>query len=235
MRMGFAAVAPVTRYTRVLFDVIAVRGGARLRPRTTSRRRMKPEAVEDASPRSRPSIRRIGRIDAAKLDEAFAYIQEAPSMAVCLSRATDGWYMRNTSAEARREATPNSASIGKSFTSIAVGILIHERPDLFPDGLDKEIFTTRYFPPGAFPLSDPARANIKLGQFLAMTAGIRGNNPGFILGREVTLDPPGPDGWQAMVDEVALDHCSVNSYPTLTASILYFQRKMTGSALISVK
>ena len=37
-----------------------------------------------------------------------------------------------------------------------------------------------------------------------MTAGIRGNNPGVIEGREVVLAPPGPDGWQAMVDRMAL-------------------------------
>jgi CubicO group peptidase (beta-lactamase class C family) len=45
---------------------------------------------------------------------------------------------------------------------------------------------------------------IRLGQLLAMTAGIRGNNPGKVHGREVMLDPPGPDGAPAMRDEAAL-------------------------------
>lgn len=104
-----------------------------------------------------------------------------------------------------REAAPNTASCGKSVTSAAAGILIAERPDLFPDGLDQRIFTHSYFPPEAFPLADPRMREIRLGQLLAMTAGIRGNNPGYVRGREVTLDPPGPDGAAAMVDRTALD------------------------------
>ena len=201
MRMGFAAVAPVTRHTRVLFNVIAVAGWGSLAAADYF-----PPPDETGgwrTPATTEEIRQIG-IDAAKLDQAFAYIQGSTKHGGLLV-ARRGWLVyEKYFGRGRREATPNSASIGKSFTSIAVGILIHERADLFPDGLEQKIFTTRYFPPGAFPLSDPARANIKLGQLLAMTAGIRGNNPGYILGREVTLDPPGPDGWQAMVDEVAL-------------------------------
>ncbi len=54
-----------------------------------------------------------------------------------------------------------------------------------------------------FPLADPAMAEIKLGQLMSFSAGIRGNNPGYVNGEPVTLDPPGPDGYQAMVDEIA--------------------------------
>ena len=79
-----------------------------------------------------------------------------------------------------------------------------QHPELFPDGLDQRIWTSRYLPPAAFPLSDPRKAEIRLGQLLSMTAGLRGNNPGFVHGREVMLDPPGPDGWEAMVDATAL-------------------------------
>jgi CubicO group peptidase (beta-lactamase class C family) len=103
-----------------------------------------------------------------------------------------------------REATPNLASCGKSFTSIAVGILMAEHPGLFFQGLEQQIFTPAYLPPEAFPLSDPAKAEIKLGQLLAFSAGIRGNSPGRTGGQRVPLDPPGPDGWQAMVDAVAV-------------------------------
>lgn len=103
-----------------------------------------------------------------------------------------------------REATPNTASCGKSFTSIAVGILLKEKPDLFPDGLDQQVFTPRYFPAEAFPLSDPAKPDIRLGQLLAMTAGIRGNNPCYVHGRPVTIQPAGPDGFIASTDAVAL-------------------------------
>lgn len=103
-----------------------------------------------------------------------------------------------------REARPNLASCGKSFTSIAVGILMAEHPELFPDGLDQKIFTPVYLPPEAFPLTDPAKAEIKLGQLLAFSAGIRGNSPARTAGKRMNLNPPGPDGWQAMVDAVAV-------------------------------
>jgi CubicO group peptidase (beta-lactamase class C family) len=102
-----------------------------------------------------------------------------------------------------RESTPNTASCGKSFTSIAAGILMSEHPDLFPDGLDQRVYSPRYLPDAAFPLSDPAKAEIRLGQLLSMTAGIRGNNPGYVRGKTVTLAPAGPDGWIASTDEVA--------------------------------
>jgi CubicO group peptidase (beta-lactamase class C family) len=152
----------------------------------------------------RDAIRRTVGVDIANLDEAFAYIQGSSKHGGLLV-ARKGWLVyEKYFGRGAREATPNSASVGKSFTSIAAGILIHERPDLFPDGLDEKVFTRKHFPPECFPLSDPAKADIKLGQLLTMTAGIRGNNPGFIYGREVMLDPPGPDGWLAMVDEVAL-------------------------------
>jgi CubicO group peptidase (beta-lactamase class C family) len=104
---------------------------------------------------------------------------------------------------AHREATPNNASIGKSFTSIAVGILLPDRRELFPNGLDQRVFTDRFFPASLFPLNDPRKREIRLGQLLAMTAGIRGNNPAFVRGREINLEPPGRDGWPAMVDETA--------------------------------
>jgi len=47
-------------------------------------------------------------------------------------------------------------------------------------------------------------ADIKLGQLLAFSAGIRGNNPVYVHGKSGTIDPAGPDGWQALVDEYAL-------------------------------
>lgn len=101
------------------------------------------------------------------------------------------------------EATPNTASCGKMITSVAMGILMEERRDLFPDGLDQKVFTPRYLPAEAFPLSDAGKADIRLGQLLAMSAGIRGNNPSYVRGREVKIDPAGPDGAAAMRDGVA--------------------------------
>jgi CubicO group peptidase (beta-lactamase class C family) len=101
-----------------------------------------------------------------------------------------------------RDATPNLASLGKSFSSAACGILLAQRPDLFPDALDQRVFTPSLLPPEAFPLADPRMSEIRLGQVLAMTAGIRGNNPCYVHGKPQTADPPGLDGALACVDEV---------------------------------
>src|SRR5262249_25168780 len=61
-----------------------------------------------------------------------------------------------------------------------------------------------YLPPEAFPLSDPRKADIQLGQLLSFTAGIRGNNPCRVRSADVTIDPAGPDGSSALIDAVAL-------------------------------
>jgi len=155
-------------------------------------------------------VRRVAGMDQAKLDAAFAFIQgSTKNGGLLVSRR--GWLVyERYFGRGHREATANLASCGKSFTSIAIGILMAERPELFPDGLDQKIFTPRYFPPGAFPLSDPRKSEIKLGQLLAFSAGIRGNNPSFVNGQQTTLDPPGPDGWAAMVDAYALGRQGVN-------------------------
>lgn len=145
-------------------------------------------------------IRRKARLDATKLDEAFEYIQGSTQHGGLLV-VRHGWLVyERYFGRANREATPSYASCGKAFTSIAMGILMRERPDLFPDGLDQKVYTPRYLPAEAFPLNDPLKSEIKLGQLLAMTAGLRGNSPGYIHGRAVPIDPPGLDGWPALVD-----------------------------------
>jgi len=105
---------------------------------------------------------------------------------------------------AHRDAAPNLASCGKSVTSIAMGILMGQRPGLFPDRLKTKVYTPKYLPRVAFPLHETERGNIQLGHLLSMTAGIRGNNPGFVMGREERLDPEGPDGWEAMEDQMSV-------------------------------
>ena len=150
------------------------------------------------------AVRRDTAVDVTKLDEVFTLIQGSTKNGGLLV-VRNGWLVyERYFGLGHREATPNLASCGKSFTSIALGMLLAERPEMFPDGLDQRIFTSRYFPPEAFPLTDPRKADIKLGQLLAFSAGIRGNNPARVKGAAVTLDPIGPDGWQAMVDAYAL-------------------------------
>ena len=119
------------------------------------------------------AMRRMAGMDKKKLDAAFEFIQGSTKNGGLLVLRR-GWLVyEDYFGLGHREATPNLASCGKSFTSIAVGILMAEHPDLFPDGLDQKVFTPDYFPPEAFPLSDPRKKDIKLGQLLAFTAGIR--------------------------------------------------------------
>ncbi len=149
-------------------------------------------------------IKGITGMDKAKLDEAFNFIRTTTKNGGLLV-VRRGWLVyENYFGKGQREATPNLGSCGKSFTSIAVGILMNERPDLFPDGLDQKIFTPAYMPSKAFPLPDPRMADIKLGQLLTFTAGIRGNNPVYINGERSSIDPAGPDGWYALVDTFSL-------------------------------
>lgn len=149
-------------------------------------------------------VRRSVGIDHAKLEETFQFTQ-ANTKNGGLLVVYNGWLVyEKYFGKGHREATANLASLGKSFTSVALAMLIEERPDLFPNRLDQNVFTPTYFPPEAFPLSDPRKAQIKMGQLLAFTACIRGNNPGYVRGNQVVLDSIGPDGWPAMVDAVAL-------------------------------
>jgi CubicO group peptidase (beta-lactamase class C family) len=85
---------------------------------------------------------------------------------------------------ASRNANPDMASTGKAFCSIACGIMLHEFAAKIPDGLDTKVFTEKYLPE-AFPLNDPRKAEIQLGQLLSMSAGYwgEGQSPtGYVKG-----------------------------------------------------
>src|SRR3546814_11552017 len=84
------------------------------------------------------------------------------------------------------------------------GILMEERPEFFPKGLDQEVFTPAYFPKVAFPLSDSRRRDIKLGHLLSFSAGMRGNNPVYVHGLASSIAPVGPAGWYGLLGEYAL-------------------------------
>lgn len=149
-------------------------------------------------------IRRVAGMDRGRLDETFEYIKGSSKNGGLLV-VRNGWLVyERYFGLGHREAAPNLASCGKSVTSIAIGILLDKRPDLFPDGLEQRVFTPRYLPADGFPLTDPRKAEVKLGHLLAMTACVRGTNPVYVRGKASTIDPAGPDGWQAGLDAVAL-------------------------------
>lgn len=148
-------------------------------------------------------IREKTGFDVAALDKAFEYVRATTKNGGLLI-LYDGWLIyERYFGKGHRDAVPNLASCGKSFTSLAVGILMAQRPDLFPNGLDEKVMKPGYFPPSVFPLPDPAMKEIRLGELLTFTAGIRGNNPVYVLGEKKNIDPVGPDGWQAVVDDYA--------------------------------
>lgn len=152
-----------------------------------------PPADADGGWRTRPDSR---------YNEVFEYVKTTTKHGGLLI-VKDGWLIfERYFGKGHREATPNLASIGKSFTSVAVGTLLDERRDVFPDGLDTRVFTGSYLPGGS---ADAEKRDIRLGQLLAMSAGIRGNNPSYQHGKAVTIDPAGPDGWPATVDSNALE------------------------------
>jgi CubicO group peptidase (beta-lactamase class C family) len=139
-----------------------------------------------------------------KLDKSFEFIKSNTKNGGLLV-LRHGWLVYECYfGKGHRLATPNLASCGKSFTSIAMGILLAEHPEFFPKGLEQKIFTPTFLPEMAFPLSDEKKADIKLGQLLAFSGGIRGNNPVYVYGQAKTIEPPGPDGWFSMVDSIAL-------------------------------
>ncbi len=126
------------------------------------------------------AMRRAG-MDTHKLDMAFEYASRTSQHGGLLV-ARHGWLVyEKYYGRGNREAIPAMASCGKALTSIACGIMLHEKHDLFPEGLDTKVFTEKYLPE-AFPLDDPQKADITLGQLLTMAAGLHGegSNPGFI-------------------------------------------------------
>src|SRR6266851_5008368 len=139
---------------------------------------------------SAASIRKLAGIDAGRLDQAFQYIQETSQHGGLVVVRHGYLVYEKYFGKGNREAHPDMASIGKAFTSISCGILLEEKRDQIPEGLETKVFTEKYLPE-AFPLSDPAKADIKLGQLLSMTSGMRGEggNPGIVRGELRKLDP----------------------------------------------
>ena len=110
-------------------------------------------------------IRKLTGMDVQRLDQAFGYTERTTQHGGLLV-LRHGWLVyERYFGKGNREANPQIASVSKAFSSIACGIMLKEKRDLIPEGLDTKVFTERYLPE-AFPLDDPRKAGIKL-------AGIR--------------------------------------------------------------
>lgn len=140
--------------------------------------------------------RKLAGMDRSRLDQAFEYASRTSQHGGLLV-VRHGWLVyEKYYGRGNREANPAMASVGKAYTSIACGILLNEKRSEIPDGLETKVFTEKFLPE-AFPLSDPRKADIKLGHLLTMGAGMHGEggNPGFVdFKPSVKLEPmPRPD------------------------------------------
>jgi len=129
------------------------------------------------------AIRKTAGIDVRRLDQAFEYASRSSQHGGLLVARRGYLVYERYYGKGNREASPATASVGKAFTSIACGIMLHEKRDRIPEGLETKVFTEKYLPE-AFPLNDPRKADIKLGHLLTMASGMNGegNNPGFVNG-----------------------------------------------------
>ena len=113
--------------------------------------------------------------DVAPLDEAFEIAKSSTKNGGLLVVRDEWLIYEKYFGLGHREALTNLASVGKSFTSVAAGILMEEQAERFPHSLDQKVFHHDYLPAVAFPPADPEMHEFKLGQLLAFSAGIRGN------------------------------------------------------------
>jgi CubicO group peptidase (beta-lactamase class C family) len=137
-------------------------------------------------------------VDVSRLDQAFEFEKETSQHGGLLVVRHGYLVYEKYFGKGNREAHPDMASIGKAFTSVSCGIMLKEKHDQIPEGLETKVFTGKYLPE-ALPLSDPTKADIKLGQLLSMSSGMHGEggNPGIINGVPEKLDPvPAPAGPQ---------------------------------------
>jgi CubicO group peptidase (beta-lactamase class C family) len=136
------------------------------------------------------SIRKLAGMDLARLEQAYNFTERCSQNGGLLVVRHGYLVFERYYGRANRNANPDMASTGKAFTSIACGIMLQEKHDAIPDALDQKVFTEKYLPE-AFPLDDPRKADITLGQLLSMSAGYHGEggSPGVVNGVVVPLQP----------------------------------------------
>jgi CubicO group peptidase (beta-lactamase class C family) len=148
-------------------------------------------------------LRKAAGMDRQKLDAAFDYAQTTSQHGGLLV-VRHGWLVyERYYGRGNREGNPDMASVGKAFTSISCGIMLKEQHDRIPNGLDEKVFTEKYLPE-AFPLSDPAKADIKLGHLLAMSSGMHENASATYRNGEKVKVAPTPLDRSLDIDQSAL-------------------------------
>ncbi len=139
--------------------------------------------------------RKLAGMDLARLEQAYQFTERCSQNGGLLVVRHGYLVFEKYYGRAYRYGNPDMASTGKAYTSIAIGIMLQEKRDQIPDGLNQKVFTEKYLPE-AFPLDDPRKADITLGHLLCMSAGYwgEGGSPGVVYGKVVPLQPvPGQD------------------------------------------
>ncbi len=138
-----------------------------------------------------PEIRQKAGLSLERIEKAYAVCERGTQNGGLLVVRHGYLVFERYFGKASRNANPDMASTGKAYTSIACGIMLEEFKERFPGGLDTKVFTEKLLPQ-AFPLDDPRKADITLGQLLCMTAGNwgEGQTPsGWVRGKSETLKP----------------------------------------------
>ena len=102
-------------------------------------------------------IRELAGMELSRLDQAFELTQRATQNGGLLVVRHGYLVFEKYFGRAHRNANPDMASTGKAYTSIACGIMLQEKSDAIPKGLDQKVFTEKYLPE-AFPLDDPRKS-----------------------------------------------------------------------------
>src|SRR3954468_17430602 len=123
------------------------------------------------------SIRQNAGMDLRRLEQADDFTQRCSQNGGLLVVRHGYLVFEKYFGRAQRNVNPDMASTGKAYTSVACGIMLQQFRDAIPEGLDTKVFTQKYLPE-AFPLDDPRKASITLGQLLCMTAGYNGEGGG---------------------------------------------------------
>ena len=137
------------------------------------------------------TARELAAMDLAKLETAYTITERSTANGGLVVVRKGHLVFERYFGKAARNANPDMASTGKGFCSIACGIMLEEFREKIPQGLDTKVFTPAYLP-HAFPLNDPRKAEITLGQLLCMTGGYwgEGQTPsGMIKGKPQPLKP----------------------------------------------
>src|SRR5690349_9810950 len=118
-------------------------------------------------------VREFAGMDLPRLEQAWEFTQRCTQNGGLLVVRRGYLVFESYFGRASRNANPDMASTGKAYTSVACGIMLQEFHDKIPDGLDTKVFMEQFLPE-AFPLDEPRRADITLGQLLCMTGGYNG-------------------------------------------------------------